>query len=136
MCGFAHACSHCSGKTNRFFGDTGLSLCEGDRQIEGGGQRESLSFPDACPTSPQSATGTSQQHLHDISTLACCPEKEALSLAQSMVRQDPWRAAASMEPVNSIRRREVCLICHLLPVMFLVSGQEESQSHRFHQTHH
>lgn len=94
-----------------------------------------MSFSNTCPSSPQSTAGTWQQHLHDIPALACPPEKGALSLARSSVPWVPQRADASREPVNSLRRREMCLICHLLPVIFLVSGQEESKSHCLWQTH-
>lgn len=96
---------------------------------------ECLFFPNACPASPQSPTGTWQQWLHDIPALACCTEKGALSLAQSLVPWAPRRVDASIEPINSLRHREICLICHLLPVIFLVSGQEGSKSYYSMQTH-
>lgn len=115
--------------------ETGLFLCEEGGQREGGGLGH-LSSPDACPASPQGATGTWQQQQHDIPAPACGPEKGVLSLAQSSGAPDPWRADTSMQPVNSLCRREICFICCLLPVIFLVSGQEESKSHRFRQTHH
>lgn len=88
--------------------------------------------PNACPASPQNAAGLWLQQLRDIPALAC-PEKGALSPAQSLVLRVPQRATeeASEQPLLW----EVCLIRHLLPVTFLVSGQEESESHRFRQTH-
>ena len=116
--------------------ETGLFLCEGGGQTEGGGLGQPLSSPDACPASPQGAAGTWQQQHHDIPALACGPEKGVLSLAQSSGARDPRRADTSMEPVNILCHREICFICHLLPAIFLVSGQEESKSHHFCQTHH
>lgn len=127
--------SHRSGKTGPLETRAHFCVREVGRCREGW-EGECMFFPNACPARPQSPTGTWQQRLHDILALACCPEKGALSLAQSLVPPAPRRASASMEPVNSLRHREICLICHLLPVIFLVSGQEESKSHCLRQTHH
>lgn len=125
-----------------FFGDIDPLLCEGGGQIQGGRKGASMFFQPVPQMSvrpvPQSATGSWQQALPAIPALTRHPEEEDLSLAQSSV---PWvprggvGGDANMEPASSPRHREICLICHCLPAIFLVLGQKESKSHCFRQAH-
>lgn len=128
----AHTCPQCTGNRGSLETQTRFCVREGGRRGEVR-KEESLFFPSACPAGPQSATGCWQQELHAIPTLACRSEKGVLSLAQPLVPRVP-RRAARRKRAHHLRCREMCLICHRLPAIFLVSGQEESKSHHSRQT--